>query len=154
MASIRVEGMGRWDGTYDLGAGDRAFNGREWHWIKQASGYMPATIDEGWVGSDPDLFIVLAVIAMCRSGKVDRERGLQAVELMREEPYTGRSITVIGDQVEEDEVPLDLTSKPDESSQNGLLSSDDTKKPNGNSSGSTSPSDSGTSAETPSPTTA
>ena len=155
MASIKVEGMGRFDGEFDLGVDDRAFNGREWHWIKSISGYMPATIRDGFEGSDPDLFIALAVIAMCRSGKVDRDRGLQTAEQMMEEPYTGTSITLIGDEVEAEEVPLDLTSQPGEPSPGGSSSSGDTPMPNGKHFGSPSTSDSSAASEpTPSPTTA
>ena len=46
MSSIKIEGAGRWDGTYELGIEDRVFNAREWRWIKQIAGYMPATISE------------------------------------------------------------------------------------------------------------
>jgi hypothetical protein len=32
---------------------------------------LPLTVDEGFRGADPDLFLVFAVIALCRNGKID-----------------------------------------------------------------------------------
>lgn len=138
--SIVVAEMGRWDGTYDLGTEDRVFNGREWHWIKKVSGYMPATIAEGFSGQDPDLFIALAVIAMVRSGKLHREQALVAAEELAELPYTGRSITLTGYAAEEaDEVPLGSGRRNGESSPNASPSRRDTPTPNESSSGPTLP---------------
>jgi hypothetical protein len=139
MSSIKVEGVGRLDGTYDLGDNDRVFNGREWHWIKQISGYMPGTISEGFAGQDPDLFYALAVIAMCRSGKVRREDAVDAADEMKEAPYTASTITLIGDMDEEaDELPPPSEGGNDASSLNGSPSSTDTRKPSDNSSGTSS----------------
>ena len=36
---IVVKGVAPYDGEYELDT-DRAFNAREWHWIKTLSGYM------------------------------------------------------------------------------------------------------------------
>lgn len=157
MASIKLHGVGRWDGTYELNVDDRAFNAREWRWIKQIAGYMPATIADGFAGNDPDLFVSLAVVAMCRAGKIERDQALRVADEIAETPYVGQqTIELIGDPDEEaaDESPLDLGSESGESSPTDSLSNSDTPKPNGNSSGSTSMSDSGASVETPSPTTA
>ena len=115
MARIIIKGVPPFDGDYELDA-DRAFNAREWRWIKKVSGYMPLTVGDGFEGGDPDLFVALAVIAMCRSGKVDRERGLEVADQLAEAPFDGASIIMVGDEVEADELPLDLTPTPDESS--------------------------------------
>lgn len=156
MAAIKVHGVGRWDGTYELNIEDRALNAREWRWIKQIAGYLPATIGDGMAGRDPDLFIALAVVAMCRNGKIEREQALQVAEQIAETPYVGQqTIELIADTVEEDDAdPPALESESGESSPNASLSSNDTKLQNGSSSGLTSSSGSGKSDETPSPTTA
>ena len=155
MASIRLSGTGRFDGEYELNVEDRSFNAREWRVIKQISGYMPATLGDGFAGRDPDLFIALGVIAMVRSGKLDRELALRAAEEIAEVPYVGQqTVELIADEVEADEVPLDLTSQPGEPSPSDSPSSSDTPTPNGKHSGTASVSDSVTSDATPSPTTA
>lgn len=156
MSSVKVEGVGRFDGTYDLGDNDRVFNGREWHWIKKISGYMPGTIADGFAGQDPDLFFALAVIAMVRSGKLRRELALDAAEEMLEAPYTASTVTLIGDldEGEDEAIPPSSGSENDGSLANGSLSNDDTKTPNGTSSGPNLTSVLAASEEIPSPTTA
>lgn len=116
MARIIIKGIRPYDGEYELDT-DRAFNAREWRWIKKVSGYMPLTVSEGFAGGDPDLFVALAVIAMCRDGKVERERGLDVADILAEAPFDGAAILLVGDDVEDvDALPLDLTSPPDEPS--------------------------------------
>ena len=120
MARIQIQGIRPWDGEYDLDT-DRAFNACEWRWIKKVSGYMPLTVQDGFAGGDPDLYVALAVVAMCRAGKIDREQGLEVAEQLAELPFDGAAITLIGDPVEADAVPLDLTSEPAEPSLSGSL---------------------------------
>lgn len=111
MTKILITGIRPWDGEYELDD-DRSFNTREWAWIKKVSGYLPLTIQEGFAGGDPSLFVALAAIAMCRSGRIERDQGLRVADELSEAPFDGASITLVGDTVEEDEVPLDLTSRP------------------------------------------
>ena len=129
MSKVKLSGVGRFDGEYDLGDDDRPFNGREWHWIKNISGYMPLTISEGFAGRDPDLFIALAVIAMCRAGKIRRVSALAVAEELLEAPYEGmNTIDLIGDVTEEDdEIPPALERENGDSSENDSRSSSDTK---------------------------
>lgn len=114
MAKIVISGIRPHDGEYELDV-DRAFNTREWMWIKKVSGYLPMNVQEGFAGGDPSLFVALAVIAMCRSGKIERNEGLRVADELAEAPFDGAAITMVGDEtVEEDAVPLDLTSQPAE----------------------------------------
>jgi hypothetical protein len=122
MASIIIQGIKPWDGEYDL-VTDRAFNAREWRCIKKVSGYMPLTVSDGFAGGDPDLFVALAVIAMTRTGKVDRDRMLEVADELAEAPFDGAAITMVGDEVADDDVPLDLTPPQDEPSVTSSLSS-------------------------------
>lgn len=121
MARIQIRGIKPWDGDYDLDT-DRAFNAREWRWIKQVSGYMPLTVSDGFAGGDPDLFVALAVVAMCRSGRIEKAQGLDVAEQLSEVPFDGAAISMVGDAVEDaDDVPLDSTSRPVELSRTGSL---------------------------------
>lgn len=118
MATMILKNVPPYDGSYELDE-DRAFNAREWRIIKKA-GYMPMTVADGFEGRDPDLFIALAVISLIRSGKVAREDWETATDVISEAPWDGTAITMVGDQVEDD-IPLDSTSEPDESSQTSSL---------------------------------
>ena len=120
MARMKIQGIRPWDGEYDLDT-DRAFNTREWRWIREVSGYLPLTAPDGFAKRDPTLMVALAVVAMCRAGKIDREHGLEVAEQLAEAPVDGVAITMIGDPVEADAVPLDLTSEPAEPSLSGSL---------------------------------
>jgi hypothetical protein len=144
MTKIVIAGIRPYDGEYDLDT-ERAFNTREWRWIKRISGYMPLTIGDGFKGGDPDLFVALAVIAMCRDGRIERDDALDVADLIAEAPFDGASITFAGDE-EDSDVPLALTSEPDKPSHSGSL-----EKPN--TSGEGSPNGSALSDVNPAPTT-
>jgi hypothetical protein len=147
VARIVIQGVKPYDGEYEFDA-ERALNAREWRWIKKISGYLPVTIEDGFTGRDPDLFVALAAIAMCRDGKIDKDAGLRVADELAEAPFDGTTITLVGDEIEEDdESPPVLTSEPDESSPSGSLEKQ-------SSSGEPSRNDSVTSDETPSATTA
>ena len=112
MARIVITGIPPYDGDYELDS-DRAFNAREWRWIKKVSGYMPLTVSEGFEGGDPDLFVALAIIAMAREGRVTKDEGLRVADVLAEAPFDGAAITMVGDEVvEDDAIPLDLTPPP------------------------------------------
>lgn len=149
---VVIEGIAPYDGEYEIDQ-ERALNAREWRWIKRISGYMPFTLDEGLVGGDPDLFIAIAVVAMCRDGKVRRDDWERAAERMSE-AHNG-AIDLIPDKAEQedDALPPDLTGQPDGPSPNGSPSSESSPSPSSTRSGSPSTSGSGP-AEIPLPTTA
>ena len=90
---------------------------------------------------------------MCRSGKIARTAGLEVCEQLSEAPFDGSSIYMIGDAVEADEVPLDLTSRPDEQSRTDSRSSSESNRENASSSGQSSMTHSEPSDENPLPTT-
>jgi hypothetical protein len=133
---IVVKGMRPWDGEYELDT-DRAFSSREWHWIKKVSGYLPLTVREGFAGQDPDLYVALALIAMCRNGRIQRDDWQRVAEQMAEAPFDAQSITLVGpaEAEVEDEIPPVLTSEPAGSSPTSSLENDSSGTPNPNSSG-------------------
>jgi len=153
---IVLKGVPPYDGEYELDT-ERAFNTREWRWIKAISGYMPNTIREGLEGGDPDMYVAISTIAMCRAGKIDRDEWRHAADVLAEAPFQleGGAITVVFPEgAEEDGSPLELTSEPDELSptrplENPLSSGD--SSPNGSAQSDKTPlsigtSESGTSA--------
>lgn len=136
MDRIVISGVQGFDGEYDLDP-ERAFNAREWRWIKKLSGYLPDTINDGYRHSDPDLFVAFAVIAMCRDGKIGRDDWQRVGDELAEVPLDGATLKLVGDPVEDDS-PLALTSTPNDISQNGVLAepkrTGQTEKPSGKSS--------------------
>jgi len=110
-AKVLVKGVPPYDGEYELDT-DRAFNTREWRWIKAISGYMPNTIREGLAGGDPAMYVAITVIAMCRAGRIDRDAWQAASDVLSEQPYQmeGGAITIV--YPDEDDSPLELTSEP------------------------------------------
>lgn len=139
---IVIQGVRPFDGEYELDV-KRAWTIREWNWIKSISGYMPATVNDGLKGDDPALYVALAVIAMCRQGRVDRD----AVEGVADALLDSErgAIQIIVEQDEGDALPPDLTLEPDASSPNETSSSNNT-------SGTPSRPSSDPSAGSPSPT--
>ena len=156
---VVIHGARPYDGEYELDT-ERAFNSREWNWIKRIAGYMPATIADGFNGGDPDLYVALAVIAMARDGKIDRTEGVRVAEAVAEVPFDGVGIPIIFPDAVEDEAPLGLTGEREQSSPNGSPEKTSFSGPSSESgSGShvpthvrTGTSESGTSAPRPLPT--
>jgi hypothetical protein len=116
-SKIVIRDVPPYDGEYELDVVNRRFNGREWNWIKQISGYMRNTINVGLAGGDYDLELAMAVIAMCRAGKIDRNEGVRIAEVLAEAPADGHHIELV--VPEEDDAPLELTGEPESQSQNG-----------------------------------
>jgi hypothetical protein len=96
----------RYKGEYEFDIETEPLTNLEWRWIKKISGYLPLTIDEGWRGGDPDLFVAFAVVALARAGKIQQAEALIVAESFGDLPFDGAAITVIGDKTEEgEEIP-------------------------------------------------
>ncbi len=100
---IVITNIRPYDGEYDLELQDRPLTALEWRWIKKLAGYLPGTFRDGLEGSDPDLVCVLAVIAMYRSGRVDRQSAPTVFDRISDAPFDGAAISLISDPVEEDD---------------------------------------------------
>lgn|SRR5574337_1508169 len=122
MALIRISQIPPYDGEYELDI-ERAFTTRELRWIKQMSGYLPRTLQEGLEGGDADLFIALAVIAMERAGKVPREDVLQVADRLSDIPLDDENgkIQILAE--EDDQSPPASTPEPEPSSPRSLPAS-------------------------------
>jgi len=104
MDRVIVSGIPPFDGEFELDLSTRVFSTLEWRWIKKISGYLPLTIQEGLEGGDPDIFVVMAVIALYRAGKIQREQAYMTADLLAEPPFDGSAIQII---VGESEQPGD-----------------------------------------------
>jgi hypothetical protein len=67
---IVVSGMQPYDGRYELDLDEAPFTTREWGFIKRHAGYLPIALDAD-AFTDPELIVVLAIIAIRRSGKIE-----------------------------------------------------------------------------------
>src|SRR4051812_33842978 len=79
MATLRIHAK-PYAGDYELDVEDAPLTTLEWRWIKQLSGYLPATIGEGIRGGDPDVQLALAVIALVRAGRVAEQNVREAAD--------------------------------------------------------------------------
>jgi hypothetical protein len=100
---IVIEGVKPWDGRYefDLDESVDTLTLREWGWIKKLSGYLPTTWDEGLVGADAELIGTLAVIALCRHGKIDKREVPDVFERLVDSPYYTAVRLVLGKRTAE-----------------------------------------------------
>ena len=148
-----LKGIPPWDGRYEWDI-DRALNVREWRYIKKISGYLPATMDGGLEGDDPELYVALAVVCMVRAGKVDKDDALRVAEQIGEAPFDNASLVIQmpPKDEEEPEVPLVLTPPPDGPSRSETGSSPRSSDETASGSGKTSTPSSGRSDATPEPT--
>src|SRR5262245_59805593 len=70
MDRLVIEGVGPWDGRYDLDIIGTPLTRREWGWVKRFTGYLPLTWWDGLKGGDADLYAAFAVIALHRAGRI------------------------------------------------------------------------------------
>lgn len=105
MAGRIVLNTPRYKGEFPFDIEEDPLTNLEWRWIKKISGYLPLTIEEGWKGGDPDLFVAFAVIALVRSGRVRKEDALTAADALADAPFDGTAITMVADEVADADPP-------------------------------------------------
>lgn len=101
MLWIVVTGLKPWDGRYPLDVDAGEFTTREWGWVKRHAGYLPLTVEEGLAGGDPELFAVLAAIALRRAGRVDAAQVPDLVDRIGDTPF-GTTIQLEDDSPNQD----------------------------------------------------
>lgn len=107
MDYVVIEGVRPWDGRYEFDISSSPLTTREWGWIKRLSGYMPLTLDEGFQGGDPELFTVLAMVALYRAGKIDQREVPETYERFVDEALETKIRFEFGTPASEaDEGPL------------------------------------------------
>jgi hypothetical protein len=84
---VVIEGVKPYDGRYEFDLAASEPTTREWGWIKRLSGYMPATVTDGFEGADPELFSVFAVIALRRAGKIEAREVNQVFDRFADAPF-------------------------------------------------------------------
>lgn len=113
---IKIEGAGsRFDGTHPLDLDERPLNGWDLHLIKKIAGVRANELQDGLQAGDYDLIIALAVIALTRSGGLERQTAVQAADALREVELG--KIELIGDDEEADAGPpaSSPSTEPDDS---------------------------------------
>lgn len=84
MGRIVLEGTA-FDGAYELDF-EQVYSGHELHLIKKLAGLRLGEIQEAVKAGDYDLYVAFAVIALWRAGKVQRDRALEAADVLLEAP--------------------------------------------------------------------
>jgi hypothetical protein len=103
---IVIDGVKPYDGRYLFDLAGAEPTTREWGWIKRLSGYMPATIQDGFDGFDPELFSAFAVIALRRAGKIDNDEVTGVFERIVDAPFAATiRVENDGDRAEDDAGP-------------------------------------------------
>lgn len=100
---IVLTGVKPYDGEYELNLEDEPLTTLEWRWVKKISGYLPLTMGEGFAGADPDLVCALAVIALRRHGRIQKEQALAVADRLADVPFDGAAIQLLFDETEDDE---------------------------------------------------
>lgn len=115
MTDAMIVSVPPYEGEYDFDIAAHPFSTVEWRWIKQIAGYMPLTIEKGWEGGDPDLFLAFAVIAMRRSGKIAKAEVLQVAAEIEEAVVDGTAISFRAAEAEAADADPPLESSPGDS---------------------------------------
>lgn len=126
---IVIRGVKPYDGEYDFELAEEPLTTLEWRWVKKIANYLPLTMEEGWRGGDPDLFVAFAVIALRRAGKIDKQEALAVADRLADAPFDGATISFVGEELEEDgdvDVPPAEVSVSDSPRKDGGSSSSST----------------------------
>lgn len=116
---IVIAGSGAYDGSYDLDVEDEPFTTLEWRWIKQLSGYMPMSVNDGFQGADPDLIVALSVIALVRAAKIREDQVLAVGNHLARLPFDGDHIDYQPEPAEDADPPPSASGADQSSSSNG-----------------------------------
>ena len=130
MPNTIVVNVPPYEGEYEIDLNTRMFSHVEWRWVKKISGYMPMTISDGWKGGDPDLILALAIIAMFRSGKIEKSQALTVAEQIEDAEVDGVAISV---KLEDDEEVVDDSPPAGNSESESNSSLSDSKSDSGES---------------------
>jgi hypothetical protein len=127
-----IENIRPWDGRYEFATPD-LWTTREWGWVKRLSGYLPMTVEDGWSGGDPELFAVMAIIALHRAGKVSAAEapGL-FTDRFADVPF-GATIRLEADQEETEPEETDAGPPTSSSSGSSSANGDDSRPSSGRS---------------------
>jgi hypothetical protein len=109
-----VEGVEPWDGRYELPLDEFQFTNREWGWIRRWTGYLPASVLDAMKGADAELLAALAVIALHRAGKVNRDDAAATFERFEEENFGSFTLTSDDEEAETLDPPASASSNGNE----------------------------------------
>jgi hypothetical protein len=118
MDHIVLDGVPPYDGRYvfDIFSAGHGLQGYELSWLKRFSGYLVVDIDEEAFG-DHEVITVLALIALCRAGKVSEQEVPTLFDRFQHTEFAGMIRLEMGERVREAE--SDAGPPPSRSSVNG-----------------------------------
>lgn len=111
---IVITGFKPYDGEYPLDLEEEPLTTREWRWVKKISGYLPLTVEDGFAGADPELVVALAVIALVRNGKTQKEQALTLAERIADLPFDGTALQLVIGESDQDEEEPEADARPPE----------------------------------------
>lgn len=122
MPILTLSGVYPYDGRYELRLEGDLFTISEWGWIKRFSGYLPATVFDGFDGGDPELMATFAVIALHRAGRITSKDARDVFDQIGR-GQLGSTLQIEADPGDEDDED-DAGPPPSRSSANGTVSGD------------------------------
>ena len=140
---LTIKGGTVYDGRYEFDLAATDFTVREWGWIKRHAGYLPLTLEKGFAGADPELYVAFAAIALYRARRISAHDVPRVIEVLADVPGT-LTIRLESDapEVEEDggDEPLPPPSsrsstESERFSGNGSMTSSETSPPSQETSG-------------------
>lgn len=81
---VTIEGVPQFDGVYELDYDGQSFSMWDLHMIKKIAGVRAAEFKEATDAGDTDVTVALAVIALRRAGKFEKNRALEVADLLME----------------------------------------------------------------------
>lgn len=126
MDRLLIRGVQPWDGDYPFDLDTEPFTYREWGYLKRFSGYLPLTIRDGIVGSDPGLLAALALIVLRRHGRITDSDLTDTHERFLDAPFDlpdGFTVQLEFEQQEDDADSPPTASSNGNSSVSGVRSS-------------------------------
>jgi hypothetical protein len=109
-----IDGMKPYDGRYEFDLRTRELTTREWGWVKRLAGYLPATMQAGFEGDDPELYAVFAVMALHRAGRIAADEAPAIYARLQDLPYGAATVDSdgVGDEDEGDDAGPPALSSP------------------------------------------
>jgi hypothetical protein len=121
---IIISGVPPYDGRYpyDVLEDGTGLRGFELSWIKRLAGYLVVDIDDKAFG-DHELIQILAVIALCRAGRISEEEVPEVFDRFQHAEFAGMIRLELGDPDRE----ADAGPPPPRPSENGGTSGPDSR---------------------------
>lgn len=92
MLEIRIEGVALFDGAFQLDV-ERPFRNSEWRLIKKISDVRMGEFQDAIEAGDNDVIVALAVIALIRAGRIQKNLALRAGDELMDAEFGAITLT-------------------------------------------------------------